>query len=198
MTPRNQDVKIGNAVLLLRGDRSQQSVAAAMRERGWKWSQSTVWSVETGERPLRLSEAEDLASVLGASTFDLLREPAETQIFVAMGRAAETYRAIEDATAAFFKAQLELASTLMDKAENGEALSDLVADGGGWTAVTPEMAVADARRHLGQNSDDEHDEPETHDGPAEREMEIRSASPQKPTVVLVLGRDTRPRVVDDE
>lgn len=35
-----------------------------MRDMGWKWSQATVWSVESGKRPLRLAEAQDVASIL--------------------------------------------------------------------------------------------------------------------------------------
>lgn len=59
------DMSIGRSVSAFRGDMSQQALADKMRERGWKWSQATVWSVEKGERPLRLAEAMDLAQILG-------------------------------------------------------------------------------------------------------------------------------------
>lgn len=49
----------------LRGARSQKVLAEQMRDRGWSWAQATVSSVEKGERPLRLTEAEDLADLLG-------------------------------------------------------------------------------------------------------------------------------------
>ena len=55
---------------------TQQAMANAMRERGWKWSQATVWSVDTGERPLRLAEAKDLAEVLGVDVTALLYDGA--------------------------------------------------------------------------------------------------------------------------
>lgn len=74
--------EIGRRVARLRGDRSQQDVADEMRARGWKWAQATVWSVESGKRPLRLSEALDLESVLGA-TLDLDREPVDVDIVIA-------------------------------------------------------------------------------------------------------------------
>lgn len=50
---------------------SQQALAEAMRARGWKWSQATVWSIEKGERPLKLAEASDLSNMLnvGVSHF---------------------------------------------------------------------------------------------------------------------------------
>lgn len=46
-----------------------------MKDRGHKWSQSTVWSVERGDRPLRLTEAEDLAAILGVEVAMLTKEP---------------------------------------------------------------------------------------------------------------------------
>jgi hypothetical protein len=68
------DKRVGETLRKLRGDRSQQDVAAYMREQGWsKWSQSTVWSVEKGDRPLRLLEARDLALFLGVRLEDLTR-----------------------------------------------------------------------------------------------------------------------------
>jgi transcriptional regulator with XRE-family HTH domain len=42
---------------------SQDDLANAMRERGWKWAQATVWNVENGERPLRFSEVIGLAEL---------------------------------------------------------------------------------------------------------------------------------------
>ena len=65
-----QDKQIGLNVAILRGSHpnhgqpmTQQVLAAGMRERGHKWSQATVWSVEKGERPLRLAEADTLAQI---------------------------------------------------------------------------------------------------------------------------------------
>jgi hypothetical protein len=67
------DKQIGQNLIRLRGGRSQQDVADEMRELGWRWSQATVWSVEKGERPLRLSEAGDLASVLHVEPMDFMQ-----------------------------------------------------------------------------------------------------------------------------
>jgi hypothetical protein len=68
---------IGATVSLLRDAIPQQAVADAMRQRGHKWSQSTVWAVEKGERRLLLSEAADLAQVLDVSVEALLKRPDE-------------------------------------------------------------------------------------------------------------------------
>lgn len=70
----NDDV-IGQNLAKLRGSMSQKDLAARMKEREWKWVQSTVASVEKGERPLRLREAADLASILGCAIEDLMNPP---------------------------------------------------------------------------------------------------------------------------
>lgn len=43
-----------------------------MRALGHKWSQATVWSIEKGDRPLRLAEAMDLANLLRITMSQLL------------------------------------------------------------------------------------------------------------------------------
>jgi transcriptional regulator with XRE-family HTH domain len=68
---------IGVTVSVLRDGMPQQTVADAMRERGHRWSQSTVWSIEKGERRLLLSEAADLAEVLDVPVDALLKRPDE-------------------------------------------------------------------------------------------------------------------------
>lgn len=68
----DSDAEVGRVVAQLRGERTQQSVAAAMRDLGWRWSQATVWGVEKGERPLKLREAVVLASILGANVETLV------------------------------------------------------------------------------------------------------------------------------
>lgn len=43
--------------LRLHAGQKQDQVADYMRAKGCKWSKATVWAVETGERPLKLTEA---------------------------------------------------------------------------------------------------------------------------------------------
>lgn len=74
MTER--DERVGQAVVALRGEAPQSLIAHEMRRRGWKWSQATVWSVEKGERPLRLLEASDLAEILGVHIDDFFGDRA--------------------------------------------------------------------------------------------------------------------------
>lgn len=73
MPGQTRDQQIGQNLAAMRGSASQQSVADAMRERGHKWSQSTVWSVEKGDRPLRFTEAQDLIRILGGQLWQLDR-----------------------------------------------------------------------------------------------------------------------------
>jgi transcriptional regulator with XRE-family HTH domain len=94
------DDRIGQNLVTLRGERSQKDVADAMRARGWKWSQATVWSIEKGERPLRLAEADDLADVLGSSfsgVYAFLNDPDTTAIAKQLRRVAEADAALSNA-----------------------------------------------------------------------------------------------------
>ena len=79
---------------IVRGSReeclmSQAGLATAMRERGFKWSQATVWSVETGERQLRLTEASVVAELCGFDPVMFFGNNESTQ---ANGRFAEGVR----------------------------------------------------------------------------------------------------------
>ncbi len=91
------DRLIGNAVTKFRGERSQADIAAQMRQRGWRWSQATVWSVEKGERPLRLAEADDLARVLGCLLADLTRTETQARMLVALADLARARDELERA-----------------------------------------------------------------------------------------------------
>ena len=70
MKESRRDGRIGARVRRSReiAGRTQTEVAEEMRGVGFSWRQSTVWSVETGARPLRLSEAAELSDLVG---FDL-------------------------------------------------------------------------------------------------------------------------------
>lgn len=54
---------------------SQRELATKMRELGFKWSHLTVASVERGERPLRLSEADALTELLGLQSLQSITAP---------------------------------------------------------------------------------------------------------------------------
>lgn len=70
-----EDALFGERLARLRGDKSQKALADDMRDRGWKWSQMTVYLTESGKRSLKLREAPDLAEILGVHVMDLFKDP---------------------------------------------------------------------------------------------------------------------------
>ena len=80
----DQDEAIGRNLARARAAMTQADLAAAMKGLGWKWSQSTVWSIERGDRPLRLAEALAVAEILDVPVDSLARtEGAEAELHVA-------------------------------------------------------------------------------------------------------------------
>ncbi|MGC5078145.1 helix-turn-helix transcriptional regulator [Agrococcus sp. DT81.2] len=103
------DAQIGRNLARLRGELSQQDLAGRMRERGWKWSQATVWSIEKGERPLRLAEARAVADIVLKPLDLLLWTDGASEI---MARQQAVKRASDEVTEAMDRlahAQMELA-----------------------------------------------------------------------------------------
>lgn len=90
----DKDKQIGENVAAFRDDMSQKALADAMRDAGYKWSQSTVWAVEQGTRPLKLAEASVLAKILDTSV-DFLLSP--TQIRGLLQAGEHTARELKDA-----------------------------------------------------------------------------------------------------
>lgn len=66
------DELVGENVERLRGDMSQGALAKIMKELGHPWVQSTVSAIESGKRPLKLSEAESMSKALGVDLSELV------------------------------------------------------------------------------------------------------------------------------
>lgn len=101
---------LGAAVGIARAGRmSQTALATAMRDRGHKWSQATIWSLEAGERTLKASEAWDVADILGIDIKELF-EPAMETMAQARAEAAVTAAAahLREAAAQYERAREEL------------------------------------------------------------------------------------------
>lgn len=112
--------QIGARLQALRGPvLSQAGVAQAMKDRGHdKWSQATVWSVEAGKRPLRLSEAVSLASILSADVGDLVQST-EAGVTIAQLREAvldvdRIAEAVTSASVQFEDARTQLRGLVRD------------------------------------------------------------------------------------
>jgi hypothetical protein len=117
---------------------TQQALANEMRERGHKWSQATVWSVEKGERPIRLTEAVDVAEILGLRVDHLLSP-----------QAAEASRARIRLTERGFRAVAQIHSRVAELLHIQEALSPVgETDPSELTqlvGLTPEAIVEEVR-----------------------------------------------------
>ena len=154
-----QDRHIGQTMAILRGDKTQQAVADEMRQRGWRWSQSTVWSVEKGDRALRLAEAEDLSAVLGTvSVHSFLTEPVGAHIQQGVRRVSNAYRAIVESVWECLDAQDALRVHLMRAHADGHELTDVELvqrDLLARAPDVPEKAVAEARSEYEQRLRDE-------------------------------------------
>lgn len=160
-----QDRQIGRTMAILRGDKTQQAVADEMRRRGWRWSQATVWSVEKGERPLRLAEADDLATVLGTpSVHAFLTEPIGAYIQQGVLRTSNAYQAIVEGVWELLDAQDSLKVHLMRAREDGHELTEVEeAQRDLWVRPIdiPEKAVTEARaEHEQRLRDEDQDEDE--------------------------------------
>jgi|GEM_PF-1577207 len=155
-----RDVLAGENLAILRGDVSQAALAERMRERGWKWSQATVWAIEKGDRPLRLAEAVDVLDVLragvGGLEYKLLR-PSSTALLANYGRqASDAWHEIVRAVIAFREAQFQLMGIYSQVREEGVQLrtGDLgIVDS--WLAEgAAEGAVAEANRRWNDQRED--------------------------------------------
>lgn len=105
------DEKIGQNLNTLRGDTPQSEVASYMRLQGFKWSQNTVWQVETGARPLRMREALALAEYFHTSLSRFVTEPEELKLgnFV-----SESFSAVQKSYQKFVEATKDLLTARLD------------------------------------------------------------------------------------
>jgi hypothetical protein len=130
----DRDAAIGQNLIRLRGEKSQQDVADAMRAAGYKWSQATVWAVEKGERPLRLAEAESLAEVLGTRIDNFTRTESFVKLEIARSRVYEAFERLKADMNDFYDRQFFLALVAED-VEISETMRDFIED---WLRMTPE------------------------------------------------------------
>jgi transcriptional regulator with XRE-family HTH domain len=136
------DEQIGKNLARLRGEMSQKDLASAMKAKGWKWSQSTVWNIERGERPLRLAEAEDLSLVLqvyGASEFTRADEHARAMSWLHEVNARS--EALREAIREHYQAQFQLAVAADEAEKAGARLHPLIEDAIRESATTFEQQI---------------------------------------------------------
>lgn len=151
-----KDQRIGRNLATLRGTLSQQALGDAMRRRGYKWSQATVWSVETGDRPLRLSEAEDLAEILNVRLhFFAEVTPAGMALDSTLDALGDAYEDAVTKVAAYVQMRGQLVVDLQGIATGDQPDvpdQDQVADINRWLgeARAPERLLEEAATRVGE------------------------------------------------
>lgn len=126
---------------------SQEELAQRMVERGFGFTQATVWKIEQGKRAVRIAEAVALMDVLGLpSWMNLTRSPhtfrRDAQLQAAHRYAGVAYSAVKDAATEFLRAQAEVAAAAAEAREAGVAVNPLWTS---WLPESPERAVLEAR-----------------------------------------------------
>ena len=93
---------------------SQEELAQRMADRGFGFSQATVWKIESGQRPVRASELMALADSLGSVPCrrtlpaSLTRPGTRSSWTRPTANASRAYCAVKEAAAAYLEAQVEL------------------------------------------------------------------------------------------
>jgi len=136
------------------GGVSQEELAQRMADRGFGCSQATVWKIESGQRPVRASELIALADSLGIHpAADLTRAPDATRYTIQLertsGNAADAYRAVKEAAAAYLEAQVQLVYAARQAHDAGLAVTELHTS---WLTTAPEEAVIEARVEAGHET----------------------------------------------
>lgn len=126
---------------------SQDELAQQMTVRGFGFSQATIWKIETGKRPVKVSEAAAFADALGLPGWSYLtaepkasRHSARLQAY--NRRAADAYEALKDAAEAYLTAQLDLLFVAREAHDAGVTVLELWTS---WLDIPPERAVIETR-----------------------------------------------------
>jgi len=126
---------------------SQEELAQRMADRGFGFSQATIWKIESGQRPVRASELAALADSLGViSPMSLASEPGiarhQIQLRLANRKAYNAYNTLEEAAAAYIEAQIELLVAAREAYDDGVTVTELQTS---WLDIPAERAVIEAR-----------------------------------------------------
>lgn len=126
---------------------SQDELAQRMSDRGFGFSQATVWKIESGQRPVKASELVALADALDVLTpMDLMSEPGvaghRARMRSAVRGAQDAYGTLKAAAAAYLEAQFEVAVAARQAHDDGVTVTELDTS---WLSTPPEEAVIQAR-----------------------------------------------------
>jgi transcriptional regulator with XRE-family HTH domain len=129
------------------GNISQEELAQRMSDRGFGFTQATIWKIESGQRPVRAGELVALADCLQVmSAMSLTSEPGAARHHVRLQQANrnayDAYGALKEAAAAYLHAQIELAFAAREAHDGGVAVAEWHTS---WLGIPAEQAAIEAR-----------------------------------------------------
>jgi transcriptional regulator with XRE-family HTH domain len=129
------------------GTISQEELAQRMTDRGFGFSQATIWKIESGQRPVRASELVALADSLGImAATSLTHKPDaarhQVQLEQASRKAHHAYETLKEAAAGYLEAQFEVLVAAREAQDAGLTVTELHTS---WLDTPPEEAVIQAR-----------------------------------------------------
>ena len=123
-----------------------------MTDRGFGFSQATIWKIERGQRPVRGQRVGGLADSLAVmSVMSLTCEPGAARHHVwlqqANRNAYDAYQTLKEAAAAYLQAQYELVTAAREAHNDGVAVTETHTS---WLRIPAEQAAIEARIQTGQ------------------------------------------------
>jgi transcriptional regulator with XRE-family HTH domain len=136
------------------GTISQEELAQRMADRGFGFSQATIWKIERGQRPVKASELVALAHSLGImSATSLTYKPDaarhQVQLEQAHRKAHHAYQSLKEAAADYLEAQFDLVFAARQAHDAGLTVTELHTT---WLDTPAEEAVIEARVEIDQES----------------------------------------------
>lgn len=128
----NRNQQIGKNLERLRDGMSQETLATLMRKYGHKWSKATVWSVERGDRPLKLTEANDILRILKYDPSRdmpiLLRDSRDSEVATLIEEAHDSLQCVADSCDDAAEICMKIVKTLADNNLKTEVSGDLISE----------------------------------------------------------------------
>jgi transcriptional regulator with XRE-family HTH domain len=139
-----------------RSDVSQEELAQRMSERGFGFSQATIWKIESGQRPVKISEAVALSEALELRRWlDLTEEPEVSRhhadLTLANRLTHQAYAALKVAAAAFLRAQIDLSFVVREAQNAGVTVTEVHTS---WLDIPAEKVIIEARVESAHEDDD--------------------------------------------
>ncbi|MET9632174.1 helix-turn-helix transcriptional regulator [Lentzea sp. NPDC006480] len=129
-----------------RADMSQEELARRMSERGFGFSQATIWKIENGQRTVKISEAVVLSEIFNLLWMDLTRAPQVSRRQAAVAQAHrnayQAFGALKEAAAEFLETQLSLSLAVREAQDDGLTVAEPLKS---WLEIPAERAVLEAR-----------------------------------------------------